>query len=455
MNNISIIILAAGEGKRMQSNLPKVLHKLAGQTLLSHVIDTAKKLSPQQIIVVYGTQRPQVAEQAKALGVDAVAQKEQLGTAHAVAQALPHINDQQRVLILYGDVPLISEQTLEKLLNTNEHTAAWLTAYLKNPYGMGRIIRDYTGNPSAIIEEADLNNAQKSINEINSGVCLLPVNALKSWLKQIANDNAQQEYYLTDCFSLALKNAVPLTTIHTDDADEIQGVNDRLQLAHLERIYQQQQATKLMQQGVSFADPKRFDLRGEINCGKDVSIDINVIIEGNVTIGNNCHIGANVYLQNAKLGDDVTILANSVIDGANIDAHCQVGPFARLRPTTHLQANSRVGNFVEIKQSNIGEGSKVNHLSYIGDTTMGKHVNIGAGTITCNYDGINKHPTIIEDNAFIGSNNCLVAPITVGHSATTGAGSTISKAAPANKLTIGRSKQMIIHHWKRPQTAKK
>lgn len=449
-SDISIIILAAGEGKRMRSDIPKVLHRLASKTLLAHVVDTAKKLSPQHIYVIYGSQRPQVAEQAKALGVEAIVQQQQLGTAHAVNQALPYINDNHRVLILYGDVPLISEKSLKNLLLATTDSAVWLTAHLRNPHGMGRIIRDYTNKPRAIIEETDLSNAQKSINEINSGICLLPVKQLKDWLKKIDNDNAQNEYYLTDCFELAAKSSSGLITIHTDQAEEIQGVNDRLQLAHLERIYQQRQAKKLMKKGVSLIDPERFDLRGELKCDNDVSIDINVIIEGRVNIGRHSHIGPNVYLRDVTIGDHVTILANSVLEGADIESHCEIGPFARLRPDTYLQSHSRIGNFVEVKKSRIGEGSKVNHLSYIGDTNMGNGVNIGAGTITCNYDGANKHPTTIEDNVFIGSNNCLVAPVKIGQGATTGAGSTIRKSAPAAKLSLSYHKQRVIDNWQRP-----
>ncbi|MAZ78078.1 MAG: UDP-N-acetylglucosamine diphosphorylase/glucosamine-1-phosphate N-acetyltransferase [Legionellaceae bacterium] len=449
----SAVILAAGSGTRMRSAVPKVLHKLAGKPLLEHVINSAQQSGVDQIIVVTAAERPEVENNLIDMdsGVRWAIQHEQRGTADAVATALPKLPDDHRALVIYGDVPLIKSATLKKLLATPSDSIAWLTAILPNPHGLGRVVRDNDGNPLAMVEEKDADDAQKQISEVNSGVCLFPVSFLKKHLPTIDNNNSQKEFYLTDLFAIAISDHIHLETIVTHDEFEICGVNTREQLAALERVYQMEQAKKLMQSGVTLMDPARFDLRGQLTAGKDVTIDINVIVEGRVTIGNNCHIGPNVLLRDVTIGDDVTILANCVIEETDIDNGCQVGPFARLRPGTHLHPRAKIGNFVEIKKSDIGENSKVNHLSYIGDTQMGNHVNIGAGTITCNYDGANKHQTIIEDDAFIGSNNNLVAPVTIEKGATTGSGSTISKNAPKDALTVARAKQVTIKGWRRPK----
>lgn len=448
----SAVILAAGSGTRMCSAVPKVLHKIAGKPLIEHAIHAATASGVNQVVVVTAAKRPEV--QANLIDMDSgvhwVIQDEQRGTAHAVSTALPKLPDDHRALVIYGDVPLIKPETLEKLMATPEGSIAWLTAILSDPHGLGRVVRDKNDNPVAMVEEKDATAEQKQIKEINSGVCLIPVSFLKKYLHTLNNNNAQKEFYLTDLFAIAIEEQVELTTVVIHNESEISGVNTRAQLATLERVYQMEQAEKLMQQGVTLMDPARFDVRGQVKTGKDITIDINVIIEGHVSIGNNCHIGPNVLLRNATIGDNVTILANCVIEETDIANDCQIGPFARLRPGTNLQARVKVGNFVEIKKSDIGENSKVNHLSYIGDTTMGNHVNVGAGTITCNYDGANKHQTIIEDNVFIGSNNNLVAPVTIEQGATTGSGSTISKTAPANALTVARAKQISIKGWQRP-----
>ncbi|MEM9242470.1 MAG: bifunctional UDP-N-acetylglucosamine diphosphorylase/glucosamine-1-phosphate N-acetyltransferase GlmU [Pseudomonadota bacterium] len=449
---ISAVILAAGEGSRMRSTTAKVLHRVGGKTLLAHVVNTVKALT-DNIYVVYSPKRPEVREQLADATISWVAQEKQLGTAHAVAQALPHIDDKHRVLVLYADVPLISKTTLQRLLDTPENSIAWLTAIVDQPDGLGRIIRDNNHQAIAICEETDLTPAQKTIKEINTGISLLPAKQLKTWMNDIGNDNKQNEYYITDMFALAVKNNVAIKTIATEDVIEIQGVNDKVQLNAIERAYQYRQAKALMAKGVTLMDGNRFDLRGELHCGCDVCVDVNVIIEGKVTIGNNVTIGANVYLRDVTIADNVTISHNTIIEEADIEPNCTVGPFARIRPGSKLQARSKIGNFVEIKKSTIGAGSKVNHLSYIGDTTMGQHVNIGAGTITCNYDGVAKHQTHIDDNVSIGANNSLVAPITIGKAAVTGAGSTICKAAPQDQLTVARARQISVK--KRPRTTTK
>lgn len=450
MENLHIVILAAGQGTRMYSSLPKVLHPLAGKPLLQHVIETAHKLTPN-IHIIYGHQGELVKSSLGSFSVNWIYQEKQLGTAHAVAQALPFIPDGQRILVLYGDVPLTSPNTLEKMLrDTSIQSIAWLTAIVKNPTGLGRIIRDEDANPLAIVEEKDATLEQKHINEINTGLCLWPAQLLRELLPQIKNQNAQNEYYLTDGFALAIKQGVHIKTFHPAEIYEIQGVNNKVELAQLERIFQQKQAENLMRQGVTLYDPSRFDLRGEANIGKDVTIDINVVLEGQIKIGHQCYIGPHCVLKNVSIADHVRIEANSVLEDCTVKDHASVGPFARLRPGTVLDEHAKVGNFVEVKKSLIGPHSKVNHLSYIGDATLGEKVNIGAGTITCNYDGVNKYQTVIEDGAFIGSNTSLVAPINIGKNATIGAGSTITKVAPAEQLTLARSKQATIPGWQRP-----
>jgi bifunctional UDP-N-acetylglucosamine pyrophosphorylase / glucosamine-1-phosphate N-acetyltransferase len=448
---LSIVILAAGEGTRMKSSLPKVLHALAGKPLLEHVIETAQMLAKGRVFVVYGHGGEGVKQRLAQMDVKWIEQKKQLGTGHAVLQAIPHIPASHRVLVLYGDVPLIRAETLRNLIKHTPKTGlGWLTVQVDRPQGLGRIIRDMDANPVAIIEEKDATELQKTITEINTGICLIPAKLLKSWLPKLKNTNTQKEYYLTDTFALGIKHGISIVTVSPGSVMEVKGVNDKLQLSKLEREFQKRQAEKLLLAGVTLLDPYRFDLRGRLKVGRDVIIDVNVVLEGDVKMGERCHIGTNVYLKNVTLGNDVTIFPNSVLEDAKVADECNIGPFARLRPGTELKEKAKVGNFVEIKKSVIGAGSKVSHLTYIGDTLMGKDVNVGAGTITCNYDGVNKHQTKIKDGVFIGSNVSLVAPVTVGTNATIGASSAINKSAPAEKLTVARAKQVTIPGWKRP-----
>jgi bifunctional UDP-N-acetylglucosamine pyrophosphorylase/glucosamine-1-phosphate N-acetyltransferase len=450
---LSIVILAAGQGKRMHSETPKVLHRLAGKPLLEHVINTSQQLTHDaKPIVIFGHEGEKLQHAFAHLGVEWVKQSEQLGTGHAVLQALPQIDEKQQVLILYGDVPLISAPTLKNFIAaTPANTIGMLTAEFPDPTGLGRIIRDSAGKIIRVVEEKDADAKQRLLHEINTGIYLIPAALLKKWLPALKNKNAQQEYYLTDIIALAAEQNIPIHAQQPNAYEEVLGINDRVQLAFLERYYQKQFAEKLMRQGVTLQDPARFDVRGELSVGQDVTFDINVIIEGHVKIGNHCSIGSNVILRNVIIADHVDIRANSILDGAEISDHCIVGPFARLRPGSIMASGSLVGNFVEVKNSEIGSGTKVNHLSYIGDSEIGKKVNIGAGTITCNYDGVNKNRTIIGDNAFIGSNSQLVAPVTIGEGATIGAGSTITRDAPPNQLTICRATQRSIENWKRPK----
>jgi bifunctional UDP-N-acetylglucosamine pyrophosphorylase/glucosamine-1-phosphate N-acetyltransferase len=454
---LSIVILAAGQGKRMNSNLPKVLHPLAGKPLLEHVVTTVTQLKPvQKPLIIYGHQGDILKQQLASLDVNWIEQKQQLGTGHALQQALPSITADNRVLVLYGDVPLITVETLQHFIaSTPADAVGIMTALLSNPSGYGRIIRNGKNKIINIIEDKDTTPTEKEIKEINSGIYLIPVKYLQKWLPQLQNKNSQQEYYLTDIIHLALKDKIEICAIHPKEAEEVLGINDRIQLAQLERLYQQREAKRLMLQGVTIYDPQRIDIRGKIVIGKDVVIDVNVIFEGKVVIGNQCRIGPNTFLRNVNIGDNVEILANSVIDGAEIANNCIIGPFARLRPGTQLNSAIHIGNFVEIKNSIIGENTKINHLSYIGDSELGKKVNIGAGTITCNYDGANKHRTLIGDEVFIGSNSQLVAPVSIGTGATIGAGSTITRDAPANQLTLTRAEQRSIANWQRPKKKEK
>lgn len=450
---LSIVILAAGQGKRMHSQLPKVLHRLAGKPLLEHVVHTVRKLDHAETpIIVYGHQGDIVRHALADLDVIWVEQKEQLGTGHALLQAMPHLSQDNPVLVLYGDVPLISLETLKHFIASTPHDGlGMITAHFANPMGLGRIIRDNKNNIVSIIEEKDLTETQRDIKEINTGIYLFPAKLLSKTLPHLQNNNAQKEYYLTDIINMATKEQMTIHHVQATTPEEVSGINDRVQLAHLERAHQHQLAEKLMRQGVTLLDPHRFDVRGELSVGQDVVIDINVIIEGRVIIGNNCTIGPNTILRNVILGDHVEIKANSVLDGAEISSGCVIGPFARLRPGTVLAPHSHVGNFVEIKNSEIGEGTKINHLSYIGDSTIGKRVNIGAGTITCNYDGVNKHRTVIGDNVFVGSNSSLIAPMQIGEGATIGAGSIVTRGAPAHQLTVSRAQQRSIENWQRPK----
>ncbi|MAZ39150.1 MAG: UDP-N-acetylglucosamine diphosphorylase/glucosamine-1-phosphate N-acetyltransferase [Legionellales bacterium] len=449
--SLEIVIMAAGQGTRMHSAFPKVLHQVANKSLLEHIYLTAKSLNPSKIHVIVGHGGHIVKEQLN-IDVSWTEQLEQLGTGHAVMQALPNVDKNSRVLVLPGDVPCLSSETLQHMLKqTPLEGVGILTALVSNPTGLGRILRTEQKEFFAIVEEKDATEKQKQVNEINAGVMLAPVSVFNELLPSVANKNAQQEYYLTDLPALALKQNYPVVAVRCLDAEEIQGVNDRWQLNVVERYYQRKQAKKLMTSGVTIRDAARFDLRGELIVGRDVEFDVNALLEGTVIIGEHCEIGANVILRNVTIGNNVKIKDNSVVEDAVIGNDCIVGPFARIRPGTVIEDTGRIGNFVEVKKSTIGRGSKVSHLSYIGDTTLGESVNIGAGVITCNYDGVNKHQTIIENEVFIGSNSALVAPLTIGRGSTIGAGSTISKDVPEKKLTLTRAKQLTIPGWKRPE----
>ncbi|MGB7932332.1 MAG: bifunctional UDP-N-acetylglucosamine diphosphorylase/glucosamine-1-phosphate N-acetyltransferase GlmU [Gammaproteobacteria bacterium] len=449
--DLSIIVLAAGQGKRMRSDLPKVLHPLGGRPLLAHALDTAHRLEAAVIHVVIGHGAERVRDAFVSADVHWVIQERRLGTGHAVAQVLPDVPDNRIVLVMYGDVPLISPATLEKLLGiAAAGDLAVLTAALEDPTGYGRILQDDGGNIRAIIEEKDATAGQRRIREINSGFLAAPAGCLRAWVQALDNDNAQGEFYLTDVVALAVRDGVPVRGVLAADPYEIFGVNDRAQLAALERCFQQRQAQDCLRAGVTLIDPARFDLRGRLTTGQDVVIDVNAVLEGTVTLGNRVTVGPNVVMRDTTVGDDVTILANCVIEEAAIGDGARIGPFARIRPETVLASGSHVGNFVEIKKSQVGEGSKINHLSYIGDTSVGCHVNIGAGTITCNYDGASKHRTVIGDDVFIGSDTQLVAPVQVGDGATIGAGSTITHDVPAGELTLSRAPQQTRPGWKRP-----
>ena len=450
MSKLNVVILAAGQGTRMKSCHPKVLHPLAGKPLLGHVIDTARSLNPAKIIVVYGHGGEQVP---KALASDDlvwVEQAQQLGTGHAVEQAMSEVDDESSLLILYGDVPLIQPSTLAELIRLGAEGFGLLTVHLANPSGYGRIVRDSHGAVARIVEDKDASEAERGITEINSGIMCTRAGHMRAWLAKLENDNVQQEYYLTDTIAMAVEAGIPVKTTHPVAEQEVAGINSRSQLAELERYYQLQLAEQLMATGVTIIDPARLDIRGTVSSGQDVTLDINVVLEGTVKLGRNVRIGPGCVIKDSEIADDVEIKAMSVIEQAKIGAGAQVGPFARLRPGTELASNVHIGNYVEIKNSQVGEGSKINHLSYVGDTSVGKAVNIGAGTITCNYDGANKHRTIIGDRAFIGSDTQLVAPVEVGEGATIGAGTTLTNNAPAEELTLSRTKQKTVKGWQRP-----
>ncbi len=450
MPTIAVVILAAGQGSRMKSSLPKVLHRLADKPLLRHVIDRARDLTPTKILVVYGHGGEQVRATIPDADLIWVEQTEQLGTGHAVQQVIPYLEGVDQVLVLYGDVPLVSSQTLRQLLQISTGQFGLLTVTLPDPTGYGRIERDDNGEVLRIIEQKDANPTQRAIQEINTGMMSLPARRLTSWLGQLSNDNAQKEYYLTDVLAMAVAEGMAVKVTQPAQAVEAEGVNNKMQLAALERAYQRMQADQLMADGLMLLDPARFDLRGTLTHGRDCVIDVNVIVEGRVQLGDNVHVGANTVLRDAKIADHVTILENCVIEGADIGADSRIGPFSRLRPGTQLTGAAHIGNFVEIKKSQVDQGSKINHLSYIGDSQIGAGVNVGAGTITCNYDGANKHQTVIQDDAFIGSNTALVAPVTIQQGATIGAGSVISRDAPAEQLTLTRAKQSSLQ-WQRPK----
>lgn len=448
--SLHIVILAAGQGSRMKSDLPKVLHKIAGKPMLQHVVDTVSQLDAEGIHIIIGHGAEMVKDNI-AGDVNWCYQEEQLGTGHAVAQALPSIPADSQVLILYGDVPLISINTLSSLLNGSDaDNIALLTVVLENPAGYGRIIRNFEGNIKAIIEEKDASEEVKDITEVNTGILALTSNQLHKYIPLLGNNNAQGEYYLTDLIALANEFGNKIKAHHPQFEQEVQGVNNRLQLCELECWYQSRMAEELMISGVTLYDPQRIDVRGSLNCGKDVEIDVNCIFIGEVELGSNVKIGANCIIENSRIGSNTTVFANTLIQDTEILESVSIGPFARLRPGTKLENNSKVGNFVETKKTILGEGSKINHLSYVGDALIGKKVNVGAGTITCNYDGVNKFKTEIADGVFVGSNTSLVAPVKIAENATIGAGSTINKEVEKEQLAIARAKQKNINGWQRP-----
>ena len=448
---LSVVILAAGQGTRMKSDLPKVLQPLAGRPLLGHVLDTAAGLEAAATHVVYGHGGEQVLKAFEGRDVRWALQAEQHGTGHAVMQAVPQIPDDHLVLVLYGDVPLVQLDTLARLVAAaGPDAVSLLSVMLPDPTGYGRIVRDGAGNVVRIVEHKDANAKERAIHESNTGLMCVPAGKLKGWLAALRNDNAQGEYYLTDIVVMAVRSGCQVHAVVAPTVTEVLGVNDKVQLAELEAAYRRQRATALMLEGVTIVDPARFDARGPVSVGRDVFVDVNVVFEGNVKLGNRVRIGPNVVIRDAEIGDDTVVFPNCVIDRARIGSNCNIGPFARLRPSAELEAGVHIGNFVEVKNSVIRAGAKANHLTYLGDATVGEKVNVGAGTITCNYDGVNKWRTEIGAGAFIGSGTMLVAPVKVGAGATIGAGSTITRDAPDEKLTLERSKQVTIDGWKRP-----
>jgi bifunctional UDP-N-acetylglucosamine pyrophosphorylase/glucosamine-1-phosphate N-acetyltransferase len=471
MSKLNIVILAAGLGKRMHSALPKVLHRLAGKPLLVHVLDVARALSPQNICIVYGHGGEAVRQAIADETLTWVQQVPQLGTGHALMQALPHLGTEGATLVLYGDVPLISTNTLRRLIGIaggetgdgktgegeaengrtgDRETLALLTVELASPLGYGRILRNDASGIVAIVEEKDASESQRQIREINTGIMVIPNRQLHGWLHRLENNNAQQEYYLTDIVAMAVSDGLGVKSAHPGHSWEVAGVNSKVQLAELERIYQSEWAQTLLEQGVTLADPSRIDIRGHLSCGGDVEIDIGCIFEGRVELSDGVKVGAHCILKDVEVAAWSAIAPFSLIESAQIGQNCRIGPYARIRPGTRLDNDVHVGNFVEVKNSAIAVGSKANHLSYIGDAIVGKNVNIGAGTITCNYDGANKHQTIIEDDVFVGSDTQLIAPVKVAQGATIGAGSTITKDTPPATLTLSRARQTSIDGWKRP-----
>jgi bifunctional UDP-N-acetylglucosamine pyrophosphorylase/glucosamine-1-phosphate N-acetyltransferase len=451
MMALNIVILAAGKGTRMHSNTPKVLHEIGGQSILAHVIDCAKALNPSKIIVVYGYGGEIVREAFSHENITWVNQAEQLGTGHAVQQALPFLNADAQSLVMLGDVPLVDVAACKALIEQANNKLAILSFNKADPSGYGRIVRADNQNVMAIVEHKDATAAQRNIVEVNTGIMAMPNSLLTKWLSQLTNNNAQGEYYLTDIVALAVQQGVEVVAEITDDEWSVTGINSKTDLSAIERVYQVRIAQKLLQQGVTLKDPARLDVRGSLSCGRDVEIDVNCVFQGDVTLGDNVKIAANCVIKNATIKAGVRIAPFTHIDDTEIGENSRIGPFARLRPGTKLAADTHIGNFVELKNSQVDVGSKINHLSYVGDTTVGKQVNIGAGTITCNYDGANKFRTVIEDGAFIGSDSQLVAPITIGRNATIAAGSTITRDAPADALTFCRAKeQKTIVGWKRP-----
>ena len=456
MPNLNVVILAAGKGTRMHSDLPKVLHEVGAMPILGHVLACAKALNPSKIIVVYGYGGEIVKQRFADDSIIWVKQAEQLGTGHAVQQALPHLDADASTLILLGDVPLVASTACQKLINQASDQLAILSFIKTDPSGYGRIVRDGSGQVSAIVEHKDASDQQRQIKEVNTGMMAMPNGRLVQWLATLTNNNAQGEYYLTDIVALAVQQGVPVVAEITEDEWSVTGINAKSDLAQIERVYQQRYAQQLLQQGVTLKDPNRIDVRGDLQCGRDVEIDVNCLFEGQVQLGDGVKIAPNCVIKNAVIAAGTQIAAFTHIDDAQIGVEARIGPFARIRPGTTLADHTHVGNFVELKNAQVGSTSKINHLSYVGDATVGKNVNVGAGTITCNYDGANKFRTVIEDDVFIGSDTQLVAPITLGKGATIAAGSTITKDAPAGQLTFCRAKdQKSISGWKRPVKIKK
>ena len=451
MSKVNFVILAAGKGTRMRSALPKVLHKLSGRSMLGHVVAAVESLGEAKKIIITGPGSQQVQQQFKSPTTIFTEQKEQLGTGHAVKMAIPELCSDAVVIVLYGDVPLIRPATIEKILSVvTESTMGLLTIHLDEPAGYGRIVRNANGDITEIVEQKDASAKQLNITEVNTGVLALRSSQLCDWLPKITNNNAQGEYYLTDLVAIARAAAIEVISINPESATEVEGVNNRVQLSQLERAHQRQLAELLMESGTSLADPARFDQRGQIDAGTDNFIDINCIFEGKVTIGNNVSIGANCHITNSTIGDGVSILPNTIIESSVVGDRAVVGPFARLRSGTEMETDTKVGNFVETKKALVGKGSKINHLSYIGDAQLGENVNVGAGTITCNYDGVSKHKTDLGDGVFVGSNSTLVAPIEVRKGSFIAAGSTVTSEVPSDSLAVGRAKQRNIKGWKRP-----
>lgn len=456
MPNLNIVILAAGKGTRMHSDLPKVLHEVGGQSILGHVLACAKTLKPSKIIVVYGYGGEAVKAQFAGENIVWVNQAEQLGTGHAMQQALPHLESNATTLILLGDVPLVASSDCQKLIDVAADKLAILSFNKADPSGYGRIVRDSKGQVNAIVEHKDASEQQRKITEVNTGMMAMPNSKLVQWLGQLTNNNAQGEYYLTDIVALAVQQGVAVVAEITEDEWSVTGINAKTDLAQIERIYQLRYAQRLLQLGVTLKDPARIDVRGELACGRDVQIDVNCLFEGKVHLGDRVKIAPNCVIKNASIAAGTQIAAFSHIDDTQIGQNARIGPFARLRPGTTLADDTHVGNFVELKNAQVDSASKINHLSYVGDATVGKHVNVGAGTITCNYDGANKFRTVIEDDVFVGSDTQLVAPVTLGKGATIAAGSTITRDAPAGQLTFCRAKdQKSIAAWKRPVKVKK
>jgi bifunctional UDP-N-acetylglucosamine pyrophosphorylase/glucosamine-1-phosphate N-acetyltransferase len=451
MTKVNFVILAAGKGTRMRSAIPKVLHKVSGRSMLGHVVAAVESLGKAKKIIVTGHGAEQVEQQFKSPTTIFTQQKEQLGTGHAVQMAIPALCSDAVVIVLYGDVPLIRPSTIEKILDVvTDTTMGLLTINLENPQGYGRIVRNGQQEITEIIEQKDASVEQLKITEVNTGVLALRSTQLREWLPKITNNNAQGEYYLTDLVAIARAEGVEVISVNPESATEVEGVNNRIQLSQLERAHQRQLAEVLMESGTSLADPARFDQRGELNAGTDNFIDINCVFKGSVSIGNNVSIGANCHIINSTIGDDVAILPNTIIESSVVGDRAVIGPFARLRPGTELGSDTKVGNFVETKKAVVGKGSKINHLSYVGDAQLGENVNIGAGTITCNYDGVSKHKTDLGDGVFVGSNSTLVAPIKVDKGGFVAAGSTVTSEVPSDSLAVGRAKQRNIKGWKRP-----